>query len=101
MSKFVLIVDLEIKPESIDTFIEAAKEQAEQSVRLEPGCHRFDIVSQLEEPHKLTHYEIFEDLGAFEAHTKMPHTASFSEKIGSLIVGVTMRRGILVASVSK
>lgn len=101
MPKFVMVVDIEVKPEGIETFREAAKKQAEQSVRLEPGCHRFDIVSHLESDNKITHYEIFEDAEAFEAHTKMPHTAEFAKAVESLIVKVEVRRGPLMASVEK
>lgn len=101
MSNYVLIVDLEIRPEGIDTFLRAAKDQAEQSVQLEPGCLRFDVIQKLEEPHQITHYEIFENEAAFEAHTLTKHTQSFGKIIESLIVKVDMRRGQLGMSFSK
>lgn len=101
MSKFVLIVDLEINPEHIDVFLQAANGQAENSVRLEPGCHRFDIVRSREQPHKVTHYEVFEDEAAFQTHAQMPHTAAFGARIQPWLVGVEMRQGDLVTSIAK
>lgn len=101
MSPFVLIVDLEIQPESIDVFLEAAKGQADNSVRLEPGCRRFDIVRSRDKPNHFTHYEVFEDEAAFQAHTQMPHTLSFGSRIQPWLVKVDLRRTELVASVTK
>lgn len=100
MSQFVLIVDLQVKPECVEAFLVAAREQAEKSVGLEPGCHRFDIIRALDDGSKITHYEIFENAEAFQAHTKMAHTEAFSGKIKDLIVGVDVRQGTLAVAVS-
>lgn len=97
----MLVVDLEIKPECVDAFLTAAKGQAEQSIGNEPGCYRFDIIRNMDEPHRIIHYEIFEDVAAFEAHAKMDHTSRFSETIQSMIVKAEMRRGHIQTSISK
>lgn len=101
MSKFVLIVDLEIKPEHLDAFLQAANGQAENSVRLEPGCHRFDIVRSRDNPAKVTHYEVFEDEAAFQAHTQMPHTIAFGGRIQPWLANVEMRQGNLAIGMAK
>ena len=101
MSKFVLIVNLEIKPEYPDEFLEAAKEQLEKSISLEPGCHRFDVVNKIGERHLVTHYEIFEDEQAFHDHAAMPHTAAFSKRIEPMVVKVDMRQGQLEMSAGR
>lgn len=101
MSKFVLIVDLDVKPEHLDAFLEAAQGQADNSVRLEPGCHHFDIVRSREAASKVTHYEVFESEAAFQAHTQMPHTIAFGNKIQPWLQNVAMRQGDLAVSVSK
>lgn len=101
MSKFVLIVDLEVKPESVDMFVDAAVMQVEETIRTEPGCHRFDIVRSADDRTKFTHYEIFEDAGAFEAHTTMPHTVAFKEKVEPMILNMQMRSGNLLVGLTK
>lgn len=98
MSKFVLIVDLEIKPEGVETYLTAVKEQAENTVRLEPGCYRFDVVRSLDGESKFTHYEIFENAEAFETHAKMPHTLAFRDHIQKLVLKTEIRRGTLAAA---
>lgn len=100
MSRFVLIVDLVISPEGIDTFLEAVAVQAAKSVSDEPQCYRFDVVRDAENPNKVTHYEIFEDEAAFQAHTTMPHTAAFSQIVQPLILEQSVRHGRLLLSES-
>lgn len=101
MSNFVMIVHIEVNPDGIEKFIQAARKQAEKSVELESGCRRFDIVRHPENGNRFSHYEIFEDLGAFEVHTKMPHTAEFAKSVESLIVKTEVFRGDLEVSIAK
>src|ERR1041384_8129586 len=101
MARLVVIVDLEVQAENVDAFIEAAVENAEQSVRLEPGCYQFDVVCGLEDKTKITLYEVYEDADAFQAHTKMPHTATFLGNAKSMVVKQAPRRGQLLAAPKK
>lgn len=101
MSRFVLIVDLEVKPEGLDAFLEAAREQVEQTVCNEPGCYQFDIVRSVDDRTKFTHYEVFENEAAFKAHATMPHTLAFREKIESLLLKSEMRGGELFITLKK
>jgi quinol monooxygenase YgiN len=96
LSKHVLIVDLEIKPEAVDAFKIAARKQAEQSLALEVGCHHFQIVQSADQENKFTNYEIFENAAAFETHANMPHTAVFKQFVESVIVNMEMRQGELL-----
>lgn len=101
MSKFVLIVDLEVKPEALETFLEAARGQVEQTVCNEPGCLQFDIIQSNDDKTKFTHYEVFEDQAAFQAHTTMPHTLAFRDKVESLLLKTEMRNGGVFITLKK
>lgn len=97
MGRFVVIVDLEVKEEDSDAFVAAARENARESVRLEPGCHRFDVVRALDDKTKITFYEVFDDVEAFQAHAGFPHTATFMTTAKALVVNQAPRRGELVS----
>lgn len=101
MSRFVLIVDLEVKPEGLDTFLEAVRGQVEQTVCNEPGCYQFDIIRSADDRTKFTHYESFENEAAFQAHTTMPHTLAFRDKVESLLLKAEMRSGELFLTLKK
>lgn len=101
MSNYVLIVNLEIRPEHLEEFLAAARQQAEKSISLEAGCRRFDILHNVDERHQVTHYEIFEDKDAFQKHAGMDHTAAFAKKIEPMVVNVEMHHAHLGLSASK
>jgi len=70
---FVLIVDLHVKPEMRAPFLDAVRENSIASVRDEPGCLRFDVISDNADPDHFFFYEVYVDEAAFEAHRNTPH----------------------------
>lgn len=96
LAKFVMIVDLEVSESDADAFVEAARENASQSVRLEPGCRRFDVIRALDDKCKITFYEVFDDVEAFQAHAGFPHAAAFMASAKARVVSQSARRGELV-----
>lgn len=101
MANFVLIVEFEIQPENADKFVELINENARQSVKLEPGCHQFDVVRALDDKTKIKLYEVYEDEAAFQAHIKMPHVADFFGKAKPMIVKQTAHRTERLAAPKK
>ena len=69
----VLMVTLKIRPEHREAFIEAMLEDARGSVQNEPGCLRFDVLQDDQEPNTLHLYEVYRDQAALEAHRQAPH----------------------------
>lgn len=70
---YVIIATIEIQPERRKAFLEAMLDDARGSVQNEPGCLRFDVVQDAENPNRLYLYEVYRDEAAFEAHLKAPH----------------------------
>lgn len=101
MGKIVVVVNLEVQPENADAFVEAAKKNAEDSVRLEPGCLQFDVVRSLDDPAKISFFEVFEGAEAHQAHSSYPHAAEFMGKAKAMVVNQEGRRGEFVASPTK
>ena len=44
MNKFVLIVEFDVRPESLEKFNQAIAINARASVAEEPGCRQFDVL---------------------------------------------------------
>jgi len=76
-----------VKPERVDDFIAASKLDALGSVRNEPGCLRFDVYQNLEDPSELYLYEVYVNEAAFEYHTKTPHIKKWRETVGDWYAG--------------
>ena len=64
----VLMVTLHIKPEHKEAFMEEMMGNAIGSNRDEPGCLRFDVLQDSEDPNCIHLYEVYKDEAALEAH---------------------------------
>lgn len=76
----VLMVALQIKSEHRAEYIEAIRENAAASVRDEPGCLRFEVIQDLEDPNQMYLYEVYKDQPALEAHRTMPHFLKYRDR---------------------
>ena len=68
-----IFVTIQIKPGFSEQFTQASFGDAEGSVRDEPGCFRFDILSNDSDPNRFHLYEVYQDQAALEAHRNAPH----------------------------
>ena len=78
---FTIIATLYPKPEHRDVFLAAGRQDAISSVRDEPGCVRFEVHENADNPEELVFIEWYHDEAAFDTHTKMPHFADFFQAI--------------------
>ena len=76
---YVVIVSAKVKPEQRSTFLRAIEDNAVASVREEPGCLRFDVVRDNDDPDHYLLYEVYRDADAFATHRETDHFARWRE----------------------
>ncbi len=76
-----LIVTINIKPGFKDQFMEALMEDARGSVNNEPGCLRFDVLDDSEEPNRIYLMEEYRDEPAFQSHTQQAHMTKWRDTV--------------------
>ena len=69
---FVLVVNIRIKPESVDRFMKLLADNA-SAARKEPGCRQFEVLQDPKDKAKIMLYEVYNDEAAFETHQQQPH----------------------------
>ena len=69
----VRISEIEIHPNRLAEYNAILKEEAEASIRLEPGVIAIFPMSQKEKPTEVRILEIYASRDAYEAHLKTPH----------------------------
>jgi len=69
---FALVVNIRVKPESVEAFMQRLKENA-SAARKEPGCRQFDVLVDPKDKTKVMLYEVYDDDRAFETHQQTPH----------------------------
>jgi autoinducer 2-degrading protein len=68
-------VRVKVKPEARQRFLEAIEVDAVGSERDEPGCLRFNVLQDGQDPNVYYFYEVYRDEAALEAHRAAPHYA--------------------------
>ncbi|HSR11427.1 MAG TPA: putative quinol monooxygenase [Thermodesulfobacteriota bacterium] len=74
-----MLIEVRVKEAHMDEFLKIIKHDAVHSVADEPGCLRFDVLRDSEDPRKFYFYEVYKDKEAQLAHRQMPHFAAWSK----------------------
>lgn len=88
---FVLCVDIFVKPEARDAFIEATRAN-HLGTRQEPGNLRFDVLVDQEDPSHFMLYEVYRDASGLEAHQKQPYFLRWREAVQPMMAVPRQRR---------
>ena len=77
---YVTLVNVHVKSEHVEDFIEASRANHESSVR-EPGNLRFDVLQLEEDPCRFILYEAYETPEAAAAHKGTAHYFKWKEVV--------------------
>lgn len=77
---FVLCVQIHVKPQHVQDFIRASRDNASNTIQ-EPGNLRFDVIQQADDPNRFVLYEAYRDEAALEAHRQTAHYARWRDAV--------------------
>jgi (4S)-4-hydroxy-5-phosphonooxypentane-2,3-dione isomerase len=80
----ILLVQMQVVPEQVDTFREITAENARNSIQ-EPGVIRFDFVQQIDDPTRFMLVEVYRDEAAIDAHRQSVHYAKWRQAADPLM----------------
>src|SRR5262249_4266950 len=92
MAAFALLVEFGIKPGAMEQFRPLMLENARLSLRDEPGCRLFDVLTMQDDANQIVLWEIYDDAKAFDAHVASPHFKKFAAATGDMIATRSVRR---------
>lgn len=75
----IRIAELDIEPGYLDEYLEILREEAEASVRIEPGVISIFPMQQKQNPTQIRIVEIYASKEAYEAHLKSPHFIKYKD----------------------
>lgn len=73
-------VFIRVKPEFLDAFLEATKENSRGSIQ-EPGCVRFDILQQKDDSTRIVLHEIYRNQSDLDHHRTTAHFAQWRDTV--------------------
>ncbi len=74
-----MLIEVHVKKSALDEFLKIIKHDAVHSETDEPGCLRFDVLRDSEDPLKFYFYEVYRDKAAQKAHRETPHFAEWAK----------------------
>ena len=80
-SLHVIHVPKYVQKDKVDAFIEAVKLDGIGSTHEEPGCLRFDVYQNIDDPTELYLYEVYVNPDAFEYHKGTPHIKEWAATV--------------------
>ena len=81
---YVVCVTVFVKPENVNEFIEASKDNA-TNTRNEPGNVRFDVLQAVDEPSKFFLYEVYRSQENFTSHQQTEHYLRWRENVADMM----------------
>ena len=90
----VTLVEINIKPERVDEFLEVFRANHEGALR-EPGNLRFDVLQDPEVKTRFFIYEAYKDDEAVLAHKKTPHYLACVEKLEEMMSQPRLKRSFI------
>ncbi|HEU5395952.1 MAG TPA: putative quinol monooxygenase [Verrucomicrobiae bacterium] len=81
---FIVHVHVQVKPETVESFKAASRTNARLSL-LEPGCLRFDVLQQADDPARFVLVEHYRDGDANAAHKETPHYAAWRDAVAPMM----------------
>lgn len=96
MNLFGLLVEFGIAPGAMARFLPLMLENASLSLRDEPGCRQFDVLTAADDPDRIVLYQIYDDAQAFDAHLASAHFKRFAAATAEMIASRSIRRLALI-----
>lgn len=88
----VVLVQVTVRQELLAEFEGAILRNASAARDTEPGCVRFDVNQQEDDPSRWMFYEVYDDAAAFDAHRASPHFAAYQQVAERAVVSKALVR---------
>jgi autoinducer 2-degrading protein len=80
----IVHVHIRVKPESVEAFAEATRENARNSVQ-EPGITRFEALQQADDPTRFLLMETYRDASDQARHRETAHYAKWRDTVAEMM----------------
>jgi quinol monooxygenase YgiN len=91
-SMHIVLVLVTVRTELLEEFERALLHNARESVARDPGCVRFDVSQQLDDPARWVLYEVYDSPDAHAAHRRSPHFLAYDAVAARAVVDKTVIR---------
>ena len=90
--RHVVLVLVTIRPEMQEEFEAALLHNARESIRLDPGCLRFDVSQDKDHPARWVLYEVYDGPAEHALHRQSPHFLAYDAVAARAVVEKTVAK---------
>lgn len=81
---YIVHVNIHVKPDTIDSFIAATLQNAQNSVN-EAGVARFDVLQSSDDPTRFTLVEVYRTSGDVDLHKQTQHYLTWRDTVAEMM----------------
>lgn len=85
MRKIGLVVEYNVKPGRMESFVELITTHGRKTLEMEDGCVAFEVMIPKDDDGKVFLYECYKDASAFAEHNKSPLLAATREQYQDIL----------------
>jgi autoinducer 2-degrading protein len=82
-TRYCVNVSLSLKPERVDEFLRVIQHDQRETLASEPGARQFEVGRSPTNPNEFFLHEEYDDLAAFQAHTRTTHFQEWNQFVES------------------
>ncbi|MGO6998070.1 putative quinol monooxygenase [Rhizobium ruizarguesonis] len=86
----VRMAELEIDPDTLETYRTLLTEEIETSIALEDGVLSLSAVSIRNNPNRIRILEVYANQEAYEAHLRTPHFIKYKNQTAHMVTSLTL-----------
>ncbi|NYT31030.1 putative quinol monooxygenase [Rhizobium sp. WYCCWR 11128] len=86
----VRMAELEIDPDTLETYCALLTEEIEAAIALEDGVLSLSAVSIRNNPNRIRIIEVYADQEAYEAHLRTPHFLKYKNQTAHMVTSLTL-----------
>ncbi len=86
----VRMAELEIDPDTLETYRALLTEEIETSIALENGVLSLSAVSIRNNPNRIRILEVYANQEAYEAHLRTPHFIKYKNQTAHMVISLTL-----------
>ena len=90
----IVLVMVTVRPEMLEEFERALLHNARESVARDPGCLRFDVCQQADDPTKWALFEVYDAPAAHAAHRQSPHFLAYNAVAAKAVTDKAVMTGV-------
>ena len=91
---YVVIVIVRVKADRLADFERALLHNARESVARDPGCLRFDVSQEVDDPARWVLHEVYDAPAAHAAHRQSPHFLAYDAIATQAVIDKVVIKGV-------